>query len=358
MSTSRPPDWLMARVKLGEELSSEVGVVLVANVKGRSRPIDDYEGDSIITEFLSGTELDDIVAYFEKANFYCEVLLDEEGFLQWLTKGRPFPRPRFAVYNLAQSGTGPARLTTVAGLCRLYALPLVDSDAYSVAIAQNKFHSLSLLAHFGLPIAKCWSFSQHGWWPEAPFMGMRLIAKPTFESASIGIDSDSVFTMNESASDALMDRVMQYRQPLTVQEFVSGFELEVPVFEADGPQTLCAIGIELKGQRDLAEQILTYDQVFSDLYSFYNFADEDTATAGAAMMISRRAFFGLGLSGIGRVDFRVGKDGQPRIMEVNCKPHVTSHSGFMHALRTFGCSGIELARFLIGSTSERYNLTV
>ena len=189
-------------------------------------------------------------------------------------------------------------------------------------------------------------------------MGMRLIAKPTFESASIGIDRDSIFTMSESASVALVNRVRRFRQPLTVQEFVSGFELEVPVFEADGPQTLCAVGIELNGRRDLAEQILTYDQVFSDLYSFYNFADENTATAEAAMMISRKAFFGLGLSGIGRVDFRVGKDGQPRIMEVNCKPHVTRHSGFMHALKTIGCSGIELARFLIGSTSERYNLTV
>jgi D-alanine-D-alanine ligase len=358
MTTSRPPDWLMARIKLGEELSSEVGVVLVANVKGRSQPVDDYQGDSIITEFLSGAELDDIVAYFENANIYCEVLLDENGFLQWLTKGRPFPRPQFVVYNLAQSGTGPARLTTVAGLCRLYALPQVDSDAYAVAIAQHKFHSLSLLAHFGLPVAKCWSFSRQGWWPEAPPIGLRLIAKPTFESASIGIDSGSVFTMNELAGVALMDRVARYRQPLTVQEFVTGFELEVPVFEAGGPQTLCAIGIELNGQRDLAEQILTYDQVFSDHYGFYNFADEDSATAEAAMTIARKAFFGLGLSGFGRVDFRVGKDGHPRIMEVNCKPHVTRHSGFMHALEMVGCSGIELAKFLIGSTSERYNLAI
>jgi len=124
MAQSPAPEWLTARILRGEELSSEVGVILVANVKGQSQPIDDYEGDSIITEFLSATELDDVVGYFEKAGLYCEVLIDEEGFLKWLTGGRPFPRKHVVIYNLAQNGTGPARLTTVAGLCRLYGLPL------------------------------------------------------------------------------------------------------------------------------------------------------------------------------------------------------------------------------------------
>ena len=47
--------------------SDRVGVVLVANVKGRTKPIDDYDGDSIITEFLSSSELDDLLAAFEQA---------------------------------------------------------------------------------------------------------------------------------------------------------------------------------------------------------------------------------------------------------------------------------------------------
>src|SRR5205085_501195 len=130
---------------------------------------------SIITEFLSSKELDDIVAYFEAARIYCEVLIDEERFLDWLARGKPFPRRYPVVFNLAQNGVGPARLTTVAALCRLYSLPLADSDAYSVALAQHKFHSLSLLSHFGLPIARCWSFGSSGWWPEPPAIGLRLL---------------------------------------------------------------------------------------------------------------------------------------------------------------------------------------
>ena len=167
--SNNPPEWLSALIRYGETLSDEVGIIIVANVKGRTKPPDDYEGDSIITEFLSATELDDIVSYFEDAGLYCEALIDEEGFLKWLIEDRHrFPRRHSIVYNLAQNGTGPGRLTVVAGLCRLYQIPTIDSDAYTVAIAQHKFHSLSLLTLFGLPVARCWSFTQGGWWPEAP----------------------------------------------------------------------------------------------------------------------------------------------------------------------------------------------
>jgi D-alanine-D-alanine ligase len=354
-----PPEWFIATTHRGEMLSEEVGIVLVANVKGRTKPSDDYEGDSIITEFLSARELDDIVAYFEEAGLYCEVLLDEEGFLKWLSEGRnKFPRRHPIVFNLAQNGTGPARLTVVAGLCRLLRIPLVDSDAYAVAIAQHKFHALSLLSHFGLPVARCWSFSQRGWWPEVPPEGLRLIAKPTYESASIGVSDDSVFLIEQSVNERLMRRVDAYRQPLTVQEFIEGFEIEVPVLEAGGPQTLAAVGIELNGQRNLADMFLTYDQVFSDSYAFYDFADENNSVALEAMAVARKAFLGLSLSGIGRVDFRINAKGKPLIMEINCKPHVTKHSGFLHALSTVGCTGRDLAKFLVGSTAERYNLKV
>jgi D-alanine-D-alanine ligase len=155
-----------------------------------------------------------------------------------------------------------------------------------------------------------------------------------------------------------MRRVAAYRQPLTVQEFIEGFEIEVPVLEAGGPQTLTAVGIELNGRRNLANQFLTYDQVFSDSYAFYDFADENNSIAIEAMAVARKAFLALSLSGIGRVDFRINADGKPLITEVNCKPHVTKHSGFSHALSTVGCAGQDLVKFLVGSTVERYNLKV
>ena len=308
------PDWFRATAHAADLVSDRVGVVLVANVKGRTKPIDDYDGDSIITEFLSSSELDDLLAAFEQADVYCEAVLDEEGFLEWLREKRPhFPRQIPLVYNLAQNGIGAARLALVPGLCRLHGLRLLDSDGYSVTMSHHKFHTSAILKHFGLPAARSWWFTAEGWWPEPPPTGLRLIAKPTHDSASIGIDKDSVFTMNDGVEIDLKRRLNLYKQSLTVQEFISGFEVEVPVLEATIPRTLMAVGVQLENRRHLGEEFMVYERVYTDSYEFYDFAEENAECAAKTKALAEQAFRILGFSGMARVDFRVRLDGVPYI---------------------------------------------
>ena len=245
----------------------------------------------------------------------------------------------------------------MAGLCRVYGLPLLDSDGYSVAVSQHKFHASAILSHFGLPAAPSWWLTKQGWWPDKPPDGLRLIAKPTYESASIGISDDSVFTMDDTVEERLAQQLNAYRQPLTVQEFIPGFEVEVPVFDIETPRTLIAVGIELEGSRSLGHRLLTYRQVFADQYSFYNFGEENAASADEMMEIAKRAFKSLGFSGIARVDFRVRPDGTPLIIETASKPHLTAHSSFAYAVRMAGASQSDLMKFLVGSAVRRHGIT-
>ncbi|MDP3072289.1 MAG: hypothetical protein Q8N18_18505 [Opitutaceae bacterium] len=354
MATPCAPQWFSEAICRAEELRDKVGVLLVANVEGRTVPLDDYETDSIVTEFLSNAELDDFVASFQEAGIYCEVVIDEGGFLQWLEKDRArFGREHPLVYNLAQNGIGPARLSLVPGLCRLHGLSLLDSDGHAVAIAQHKFHCASLLRQFGLPVAQSWWFTERGWWPEPPRDGMRLIAKPSYDSASIGIHAESVFEMSERAAEQLQAWRARYRQPLTVQEFIPGFEVEVPVFEAAEPETIMPVGLSINRRRDLRDTILVYDDVFADGYDFYDFAEENDTTALEIRAIAAKAFSGLGLRGVGRVDFRIRHDGTPAIIEVACKPHLTRHSSFLHAVESIGGSHADLLKFLVGAAVRR-----
>lgn len=352
-----PPQWFLDCVNIAEALAEKVGVLLVTNVQGKTHPVDDYESDSIITEFLKATELDDLIRAFESAGIYCEVILDEDGFLRWLDTGKAtFPRPYVLVYNLAQNGTGPARLSLVPGLCRLHHLPLIDSDAYAVSLARHKFHSATILRQCGLTAARSWWYAKWGWWPGPPPMGLRLIAKPTYESASIGIHEDSVFVMGDDVTEKLEATLSTYRQPLTVQEFVHGFEVEVPVLDPGGPRALSAVGIELDGRRDLNDAFLMYGEVADDHYTFYDFADENPITAEEALRAARKAFRGLGLAGAGRIDFRVPIEGPPVIIEVACKPHLTKHSSFAYAVSRFGRAHEDLLKFLVGAAAVRHGL--
>jgi D-alanine-D-alanine ligase len=350
-----PPQWFLDCVRTADELASKVGVVLVVNLKGSTKPLDDYERYSISTEFLTASELDELVDGLGSSGFYSEVLIDEERFVEWLGRGRiQFPRKLMFVYNIAQNGLGPARASLIPGLCRLYKIPLLDSDSYVAAITRHKFHANAILHYCGLPVAFSWLFTQRGWWPVSPPNGQRLIVKPTFDSASIGISEESVFEMGANSEKLLQERIVEFRQPLTVQEFVSGYEVEVPVFSGKEPETIAAVGLELNGCRQLDDIVLTYDDVACDRYSFYDFSLEHLPAARRAMEIASKVFECLGLAGVGRVDFRIRRDGSPVVMEMASKPHLTKHSSFAFAMKHIGMSHSDLFRFLVGSALERH----
>ena len=331
-----------------------MGLVFVANVQGKTTPLDDYETDSIVTEFLSNTELDEFVVSLEKAGIYHEIIHDEEGFLEWMAHGRlNFGRPQPIVYNLAQNGTGPARLSLVPGLCRLHHIPLLDSDGYVVALTQHKHHSAAVMRQSGLPVMDSWLYTEHGWQAGRPDDGLKIIAKPSYDSASIGIHSDSVFCIDDHAEQRLSALVRRYRQPFTVQQFISGHEIEVPVFGGFPPTIPMAVGIALRNQRNLQDSILIYDDVFSNGYAFYDFSTESSSFAKEMIEIARAAYSCLGFKGAARIDFRIGADGLPKIMEVACKPHLTKHSSFMHVMEAHGHSHEDLMKYLVGEAVSR-----
>ena len=349
-----PPAWLVQGLSIAQSVKNDWGVLLVANIRGLTTPLDDYEGDSIATEFFSNMELDEFVDAFEQANIYCEVVIDEEGFLEWLRHRRSkFARKNLLVYNLAQNGTGPGRLSLIPGLCRLQHLPLLDSDGYVVALTQHKFHCASILEHTGLPIARSWWFTDRGWRSQRPPNGLKVIAKPTYDSASIGIHSDNVFTVEQQANNRLFDKIRQYRQPFIVQEFISGYEVEVPVFGSPEGNTVIAVGIALGHRRNLDDSILSYNNVFNDGYEFYDFAEVNPVLAHELMLLAQKAYTYLGLKGAARIDFRVGSDNLPKIMEVACKPHLTKHSSFMHIMDRLGRSHADLFAYLLGEAVLR-----
>ena len=351
------PAWFRRGCETADRLKHKVGVLLVVNVKGRTVPLDDYETDSVTTEFLSNKELDDFISGFERAGIYCEAVVDEAGFSEWLAGGKSrFGRPVPLVYNLAQNGTGAARLTLIPALCRMHRLLLVDADGYSAALDQHKFHCISLLENFGLPVARSWWFTARGWWPVRPPACLRVIAKPTYECASIGVHKENVSEVDAHIEERMAALAKRFRQPITVQEFVPGFEVEVPVLDAEQARAWLAVGIELNGRRNLQNAILAYDDVFGDGYGFYDFAEQDPAAAARMMEIAQKAHLGLGCAGPVRIDFRVSAEDGPKVMEVNCKPHLTLHSSFMFALRTIGCSHAELLKFLVGSAASRHGL--
>jgi hypothetical protein len=71
------------------------------------------------------------------------------------------------VYNLAQTGTGPARKALIPTFCNLHHLPFSNSHGHVVALLAPQVPRDVYTSHHGLPVARTWFFLQSGEWPRS-----------------------------------------------------------------------------------------------------------------------------------------------------------------------------------------------
>ena len=97
--------------------------------------------------------------------------------------------------------------------------------------------------------------------------------------SSIGIDRESIFSYSELKTDFLKRMASAFRQPILVQQFVHGYEVEVPAFPYPEPTCPAAVGIEFNGQKLLGDAVLTNSAIIEADYGFYDFLDINSLCA-------------------------------------------------------------------------------
>ena len=332
-------------------------IFAVSCVKGITEAQDDFDSQSVQTEFFTSSEMDEILLGFRRFGFMVRAFFSEDDFIQFVHSPafRENHHRYKLVYNTAHSGTGPGRKALLPSFCALHKIPITGSDAYCVSLARHKFHVACLLQHFDLPAPETWFYLPHYGWLDAkrPQNGSRVIAKLTYESASIGLDSDSAFTVDHTMEARLNYLANSFRQPVTVQAFVSGWEVEVPVIVADRYYVPMAVGISKNERRLLGDTFLTYHDVFADDYGFWCFEENSANLARLLENTAARVAALLGLKGFARIDYRISKDGAPFITDISTSPHITSHSSYGFLFNILKRDLHELPVVLAATASQR-----
>lgn len=334
-------------------ISDKVAILVVTNLK--SSP--GYDQHSLETEYLAEDELDQILSALRAYGLYVEPFLSEDDFIKAVLEGyiEGLDKSYKIVYNSAQTGKGPGRKALVPAFCQLHGIPTTSSDPYVVSLARQKFHFTLILQALGLPVPPSWSFSWKDGWllKKRPPLGTKVILKPTYESASIGIDANSVMVIEEGVESLIENLSRRHSQPITVQTFVSGFEVEVPVIGCAKPFVPMAVGISVENKRLLGDEFLTYDRVFGDDYKFYTFEQFGSEHLDYLKTVAAQAYSALGVAGLGRIDFRVDSNGNCYIMDVSTNPHVIKHSSFAHIFSCCGRSYEDLLATLVALSCHR-----
>lgn len=346
---------------IAKSVSKRLTVVVVANVNGRTAVDADLDLHTIRNDFFSDLEYTEIVGALQAMGAYVLEYLEEKEFLQDLVGGRLDlgARPHSLVYSTAQKPLGAGRTALVPSICRLYGLPVCNSDPHAVALSRHKFHVQQILQACGISTPASWLFDcRKGWLLERrPSPGTRVIVKATYEAASIGLDEASVRTADDGLEGFLQERSRALKQPVTVQEFVSGYEVEVPVFELNNPFALGAAGIRLEDADRLGERVLTFETVGRDDYQFYDFYELNPRTSEEICRAAEQVFEAIGMRGIGRIDFRIRDTGQWYVTDVTDNPHLTPHGSVASCVQWHGFEYKDVMRSMIGLNCNRLGWT-
>ncbi|MBF0319459.1 MAG: hypothetical protein HQL01_06630 [Nitrospirae bacterium] len=244
------------------------------------------------------------------------------------------------VFNLVESHPRGQRLfPAFSGLLELAGFPYTGCPYDTLLTTTNKITAKSIMRACSIPTPG-WHVFDGAVPPLRPHC--HYIVKPSCEDASVGIDDTSIFTDRESLLKSLPEAYATHKQPLLIEEFITGRELNVSMLDhGNGKiEALPAAEIVFQDWPEDKPKIVNYAAKWLPRAFEYNNTPRqfnppgiDTEYVKRIALSCWRAF---GLRGYGRVDFRVDESARAYAIEVNANPCISHDSGYMAAAREAG----------------------
>ncbi|HTL49075.1 MAG TPA: hypothetical protein VL219_00300 [Steroidobacteraceae bacterium] len=220
-------------------------------------------------------------------------------------------------------------------------------------LSRDKVLSKQILAYHRIPTPHFAVFRRGGALRIPRALRYPLFVKSATEDASLGISQASIvedaprlrerieFIHEHTQSDAL------------VEEYVAGRELYVGVLGNERIRTLTPwefIFGELKpGRAAIATRKAKWDRAYQKRHGITSGKAEGLPAGLAERLdrLARRIYRALHMTGYARIDFRVGEDGVPFVLEANANPNLEREEDFADAALHDGVAYAELLQKLI-----------
>jgi D-alanine-D-alanine ligase len=261
------------------------------------------------------------------------------------------------VFNLFEGFAGsPQTEAAVALMLSELALPYTGCRPEALALALDKPRTKQMLESSGLPTPRFQVLDP------ATMQSFRLrlpcIVKPVGEDASHGIVRESVVSDSVALENQVKRVALSYNGQALVEEYVDGREFNVTVMGNDLPVVLPVSEIVYKLPEGLP-RILTFEAKWEPESVYFKgsapvcpAAIDDTVRERIAGPAAS-AFRLLGCTGYARVDFRMGADMVPQIIEVNPNPDLSPGYGAAMQAKVAGMSYPKLVERIINFALER-----
>jgi D-alanine-D-alanine ligase len=264
------------------------------------------------------------------------------------------------VFNICESvGNSSVHEMHVAGIYELMGIPYTGSDAFTLGVSLNKVFVKQILMCNGLPTPRYQLFRSPVRIALDESMEYPLIVKPSSEDASVGIASSSVVTNVNELRKRVRFVIEEYDQPALVEEYIDGRELNVAIMGNRKPVVFPISEIDMSTLPKQFPRIITYNA------KWMRGTEEFEHTKGICPALlppaleaqikemALSAYRLLGCRDYARVDFRLSKDHQPYVLEVNPNPDISDDAGFARSAATHGYKFEELVGKIVECALER-----
>jgi D-alanine-D-alanine ligase len=279
---------------------------------------------------------------------YCPYVLAVESFSADLVKTLLDIAPKF-IFNLCEEIGGKCENEIyVAGLLELMGIPYTGSAPFALGLALNKYHVKQILRASGIPTAR--SFLRLPGKELVLPRGMHfpLIAKPSREDASLGINSNSVCHSIFDLERQIYYIYAVYKQDALIEEYLDGREFNVSIIGDREPEVLAVSEIDFTGLPEDEPKIVSYRAKWDEDSLLYSSttpicpANISKRVATRIKDIAIRSYLCVGCRDYARIDMRTDAQGGIYVLEVNPNPDISPQAGFARAAHSAGYTYSEI----------------
>lgn len=260
------------------------------------------------------------------------------------------------VYNVCEGRSGRNRESQVPMLLELYGIPYVGADALTLGLTLDKVIAKKVFLGQGIPTPRFFQTDQSALAEDLNDIGYPLIVKTCHEGSSKGLEPASRVE-DLGQLQARIDYVSRhYHQPALVEEFIPGMEFTVAVLGNKQPQAMPVALVSINGRIDLQTEIYTNALIYSAALEYLCPAPIGTDLTRRVQDLAVQVFRAVDCRDLARVDFRVDRQGQPHVLEINPLPTMDKEDVFHLFPKLFGLDFQSTVNIILNLALSRYGL--
>ncbi|MHB0875703.1 MAG: D-alanine--D-alanine ligase family protein [Anaerolineae bacterium] len=238
-------------------------------------------------------------------------------------------------FNICEGLRGESRESHVPAILEMLGIPYTAAGVLANALSLDKGMCKMVWEAAGLPTAP-FQVLRRVDEPLADDLAFPLFLKPAREGSGMGINAKSIVRDEQELRDQVAWLICTYHQPVLVEAFLPGREFTIglignertaclvpaqPAYDERGFIVFPALEIDVSTVEEaggLYSSHVKSDKPLDPRYLCPAPIDDDLAQEMDDLAV--RAFTAIDARDIGRVDFRLGADCRPYLLEINTLP--------------------------------------